>query len=103
MKGFCLCLKLKNLHSGYNYWLNPGPSPSPNILWPRGFKDLNIYNTHMKPGYLVKTKTGKTGRTYHAEKMVNGKLKVHVMEDYNLTGEKLLCDPKKLKIIGFID
>ena len=29
-------------------------------------------------GYLVKTKTGKEGRTYHREERVNDKVIVHV-------------------------
>ena len=50
-------------------------------------------------GYLIETKTGKKGRTYHREGLVNGKLIVH------LEGEekKMLCDPQTVKIIGFTD
>lgn len=54
-----------------------------------------------KPGYLVKTKTGKHGRTYHCEKEVNGKIVVHIHNDDETV--KILCDPHTIKIIGFID
>lgn len=52
-------------------------------------------------GSLVETKTGKQGRTYHRENPVNKKVIVHI----NLDGKevKMLCDPKSLKIIGYID
>ncbi len=53
-------------------------------------------------GYLVKTKLGKTGRTYHKEGLVNKKTVVHIIkEDGSET--KMLCDPKSLKIMGFVD
>lgn len=51
-----------------------------------------------RAGMLVETKTGETGRTYSNEEYVNGKVKV-----WTATGKKLLCDPKSLKIKGFID
>ena len=50
-------------------------------------------------GYLVETKTGKKGRTYHKDKKVNGKLVVY-LDDNNM---KMLCDPKTIKVVGFID
>ena len=51
------------------------------------------------PGYIVETKTGKKGKTYHRESLVNKKQVVHV------EGMKIpmLCDPKSLKIIGYFD
>ena len=51
------------------------------------------------PGYLVTTKTGKKGRTYHHEGQIYGKVAVHI------PGEKMpmLCELKTLKITGFID
>jgi hypothetical protein len=51
------------------------------------------------PGYFVETKTGKKGKTYHREGLVNKKQVVHI------EGEKLplLCDPKTIKIIGYFD
>lgn len=52
-------------------------------------------------GYLVETKTGKQGRTYHREGLVNKKMVVHVEEDGKIT--KFLCDPKTVKIIGYVD
>jgi len=50
-------------------------------------------------GYLVETKDGKKGRTYHDRGLINGKVPVYV------TGEEKprLCDPDNLKVIGFID
>lgn len=53
-------------------------------------------------GYLVKTKTDIEGRTYHREGLVNKKTVVHVI-DKNGTETKILCNPKTLKIIGYID
>ena len=50
------------------------------------------------------TKTGKKGRTYHGENPINGKIRVYLMTDnFELTGQKMLCDPEGLKKIGFID
>ena len=52
-------------------------------------------------GYLVETKTGKKGRTYHRESLVNGKLIVYIeVDDKEI---KMLCDPQTVKITGFID
>lgn len=53
-------------------------------------------------GYLVETKTGKTGRTYHRDKKVNGKVIVYIKGEAGTT-IKLLCNPEYMKIIGFID
>ncbi len=52
-------------------------------------------------GYLVETKTGKKGRTYHREGLVNKKMVVHIEEDGKII--KMLCDPKTVKITGFVD
>ena len=52
-------------------------------------------------GYLVETKTGKKGRTYHREKKINKKTVVHI--DVDGKDVKMLCDPESLKIIGFVD
>ena len=51
------------------------------------------------PGYLVETKNGKTGRTFHNKGLINGKVPVYI------DGEQipLLCDINSLKLIGFID
>lgn len=53
-------------------------------------------------GYLVKTKTGKEGRTYHRERLVNKKMIVHIEGEAG-TEIKLLCDPETIKIIGYVD
>ena len=52
-------------------------------------------------GYLVKTKTGKEGRTFHREGLVNKKMVVHVEEEGKTV--KVLCDPKSVEIIGYVD
>ena len=52
-------------------------------------------------GYLVETKNGKQGRTYHRESLVNKKIVVYVEVEGKLI--KMLCDPKTIKIIGYID
>ena len=52
-------------------------------------------------GYLVKTKTGKEGRTYHRDNKVNGKVVVYVMVDGKEV--KMLCDPETIEIIGYVD
>ena len=52
-------------------------------------------------GYEVKTKSGKVGRTYHREGLVNKKMVVHVKIDDKTV--KMLCDPDSLELIGFID
>jgi hypothetical protein len=52
-------------------------------------------------GYLVETKTGKKGRTYHRESRVNDKVIVHIEEDNKQI--KMLCDPITINVIGCID
>ena len=52
-------------------------------------------------GYIVETKTGKKGRTYHRNNFVNKKTIVYMEVDGKEI--KMLCDPKSLKIIGYID
>lgn len=53
-------------------------------------------------GYLVETKSGKKGRTYHREGLINKKMVVHI-ENEDGKELKMLCDPKTVKIIGFAD
>ena len=52
-------------------------------------------------GYLVKTKTGIEGRTFHREGLVNKKMVVHIEKDGKTV--KMLCDPKSVEIIGYVD
>ena len=52
-------------------------------------------------GYLVETKTGKKGRTYHRDNKVNGKIVVYI--DVDGKEVKMLCDPETVKIIGYVD
>jgi hypothetical protein len=54
-------------------------------------------------GYLVETKTGKQGRTYHREDLLKGKVIVHVEEKVNNQNINYLCDPQTIKIIGYVD
>jgi len=72
-----------------------------------------------KSGYLVKTKDGKIGRTYHNKGLVNGKVPVYLGSDYedinegveespfmfpkSFTKTAILCEKGSLKMIGFID
>jgi len=51
--------------------------------------------------YLVETKTGKVGRTYHNELMINNKQPVHIKVGEKVL--KMLCDPDSLKLKGFLD
>jgi len=53
-------------------------------------------------GYLVITKSGKEGRTYHRESLINKKTVVHITNDDGKE-TKMLCDTKTLKIIGYVD
>lgn len=48
-------------------------------------------------GMFVQTKSGLTGRTFNHEDSVNGKIRVYTEKG------GLLCDPKTLRVIGFID
>ena len=54
-------------------------------------------------GYLVETKTGKKGRTYHRDKKVNGKVVVYIEVEGKSEPIKMLCIPDSIKIIGFVD
>lgn len=49
------------------------------------------------PGKIVITKSGK-GITKNGDKPVNGKVIVYLEN-----GTKILCDPKKITMIGFWD
>ena len=51
-----------------------------------------------KAGYLVETKTGFTGRTFRSDELVNGKQLVYCDD-----GQKLLCTPETLTLLGYID
>lgn len=52
-------------------------------------------------GYLVITKTGKKGRTYHRDVKVNGKTVVYIEIDGKEI--KMLCDPETIKVVGYVD
>ena len=58
----------------------------------------------MKKAKIVETKAGKMGYVYNNDPVVGYKVKVNIIdENFILTGEKLLCSPEGLKIIGFKD
>jgi hypothetical protein len=72
---------------------------------------MNLKNS----GYLVETKEGKMGRTFHNKGLVNGKVPVYLCVEsrksevlgYDLcikySDSAILCDPATLKTRGFID
>lgn len=60
-----------------------------------------MMDNHSNSGYLVTTKTGLVGRTYHKDALINGKQPVYVEKDGKLL--RMLCDPDSLILNGFID
>jgi hypothetical protein len=74
-------------------------------------------------GYIVKCSNGRIGRTYHTEKVVDGKICVHLFSEKigatltattnedienakslsDTPGEKILCDISSLTTIGMAD
>ena len=57
-----------------------------------------------KPGYLVVTKKGNKGRTFTSKGLINGKVPVYLeIEKFKYSDKGILCDPKSLKMTGFID
>jgi len=55
-------------------------------------------------GYIVTTKKGLKGRTYHSKGLINEKLPVYLeRKDGSFQAVALLCDPKTVTKIGFID
>ena len=60
----------------------------------------------MEPGYIVITKSGKRGRTYHKKGLVNGKLPVYYQKpekEHEYEATAVLCNLNTIKTIGFID
>jgi len=49
-------------------------------------------------GLKVKTSIGLTGYTKHTDEPVNGKICVYLDD-----GTKMMCNPRNLKQIGFVD
>lgn len=49
-------------------------------------------------GKIVRTRSGKTGRVYNSESIINGKVAVHTDD-----GQKILCNPNDLSVTGFFD
>jgi len=62
---------------------------------------MEVYSEHGS-GYLVTTKKGKEGRTYHSLGLIGGKTPVFI-KDENGKEIKMLCDFDTLKITGYID
>jgi len=67
-------------------------------------------------GYLVKNRDGKVGRTYYQKGLINGKIPVYLCIEFKtikdhpslktplkFSDTAILCDPKTLRHIGFID
>lgn len=56
-------------------------------------------------GYVVETKDGKRGRTFHKKGFVNGKVPVYLETDKRFTYSEsaILCNHDTLTIKGFID
>lgn len=53
---------------------------------------------------LVQTKNGAKGVTDLAQPLFDGKRRVEVLDkDFKPTGDKLLCDPLSLRVIGYVD
>ena len=50
-------------------------------------------------GYLVQTKSGQKGRTFHSDHQINSKVPVYIEGQ----DKPLLCNPKGLIVIGYID
>ena len=62
--------------------------------------------TTSNAGYLVITKTGKSGRTFYSKGLINNKVPVYLElegQPYCYTDKAILCDPKTLQTVGFID
>ena len=57
-----------------------------------------LINGNSNAGYIVKTKKGLVGRTFHSKGLINGKMPVYIG-----TGPALLCDLNSLTLTGFID
>lgn len=55
--------------------------------------------------HIVETKTGKKGVVYVNKPLLNGKVCVYIIDENQneIENKFLLCDPKTLKQIGFID
>ena len=55
-------------------------------------------------GYLVMTKGGKKGRTFHSKGFIKGKVPVYLeKEKFEFEEIGILCDKDSLEVIGFIN
>ncbi len=58
----------------------------------------------MRKGSIVLTKSGKKGFVYNDDSSTETKIKVHIVDErFEETGEKLLCTPESLTLIGYKD
>lgn len=70
------------------------------------------------PGYIVETKTGKAGRTFHNKELVNGKVPVYLATEFKeydnkrggilkvaskYSDQAVLCEQTTLRVLGMID
>jgi hypothetical protein len=57
-------------------------------------------------GYLVITKAGKHGRTFHSKGLIKDKVPVYLEREgqpHCYEDKAILCDPKTLQTVGFTD
>lgn len=54
-------------------------------------------------GRIVETKSGKVGRTFNSQDLVNGKVPVYLQQGEGYSQTAMLCDNATLRYIGFID
>lgn len=68
----------------------------------------------MNPGYVVRLKDGRTGRTYHSKGLVNGKVPVYLDKETvigkggievaaSYEDKAILCRKETVTIVGYID
>lgn len=103
----------------YHEWVKQGFKNQKELEKPKeGEKEFQKFRlNHIRqqakkdPGFLVRTKDGKVGRTFKSKEPVNGKIPVFIATEFHeklktpISFEKtgILCDPRNLKNIGFID
>lgn len=67
-------------------------------------KAKKMAKKNMKGGFVVRTKAGNTGYTYHSDDRINGKVQVHLIdENMRKTGQTVLSSETNLTVIGFLD
>jgi hypothetical protein len=64
------------------------------------------HNSVTDAGLLVITKMGKAGRTYYYNGLIHDKVPVYLEREgqpHCYEDKAILCDPKTLQTVGFID